>query len=760
MKQKTNHTEYQIIGRIDTLPDINGNTDIYPAQCNLSWNHLLMANSRKIAQSVLTVLLSAMIIYLPFVAPEGFIQGTQTGKAIYFLWALWLALPFAAGILLSRHYGKRIPVSFIDLLLVAWIAWIVLRALLPLRAFNLQWAEYAGLALLYLMLRLLSSTMQKWLLTALVVSGLAQAVYGNLQLWGVYSSHHALFKLTGGFFNPGPYGGYLAALFPVTLWVWSGWVQLGSAPLTDRAQQPAQKATGLPGLLRNLNIVTGRELIKTIAAVTLLCMALVLPASQSRAAWVAMSVSAAYLLWQAGTVRRWWSGFRLAGKIKAALPAMAAIVLLCGMAGLYLLKKDSANGRLFIYRNTLSMIADQPISGHGPGGFAARYMHYQAAFFAKNPEAPQAWQAGDNHYAFNEYLRHAAEYGLVGLLLMLALLVTAFMAKKAKRTESSQAGTRPLLMPARAALISVAVFAMTSYPSDILPIKIVAVWALAAIASETSQVKQTKWSNKCQLILSIFPKVAVLIIAAILMVNMPAFTKRQTAALKTWNQAFTLYGMGAYRQSVDAYVQAWPVLQYNGVFLTNYGKALSMAGRHTEAVEILARAAGTKPGTVVYTSLGDSHKALGQTGESETAYLYAWHMAPARFYPQYLLALLYDETGQYGKAVATARYLLQKEVKVPSKAIDEIREAMHAILEKHSGASYLPGMQKATPVYTVPETCGITSFGKQKGTSNATINYNLNIPEKYIETFKGQQNKKRGAYRSVAPTGKFLLQFW
>jgi len=50
----------------------------------------------------------------------------------------------------------------------------------------------------------------------------------------------------------------------------------------------------------------------------------------------------------------------------------------------------------------------------------------------------------------------------------------------------------------------------------------------------------------------------------------------------------------------------------------------------------------------------------------------------------YLLALLYDETGQHGKAFATARYLLQKEVKVPSKAIDlqqnKTREAYRSVV--------------------------------------------------------------------------------
>jgi len=706
----------------------------------------------KIAMSLPTVLLSAVVIYLPFVAPVGFMQATQTGKAVYFLWALWLALPFTVAALFTRRYGKLNPLSITDLLFVAWIAWIAFRALLHNGAYTLLWAEYAGLALLYFMLRLLPYTMQKWLLAALLVSGLAQAVYGNLQLWGVYPSHHGIFKLTGGFFNPGPYAGYLAAVFPVALCVWLISVMKGNRGTTT-VFDASLSHRGLRTTLSRLKVLLVDKGPAITAAATLLCMALVLPASQSRAAWVAIAVSASWLLWQTGMVQRWWSMLRLPANIKTALPALAAIILLCSMAGLYLLKKDSANGRLFIYRNTLAMIADKPLTGHGPGGFAAGYMHYQAAFFAQNPEAPQAWQAGDNHYAFNEYLRHAAEYGLVGLLLMLALLVAAFTAKPATNMENHQAEGLQLLAPDRAALLSVAVFAVTSYPSDILPIKIVAVWALATIAGETSPVKQTKRGIKTRLNLALFPKLAVLVLAAILIATMPGYIKRQTAALKTWNQAFMLYGMGAYEQSIEAYTEVWTELQYSGAYLTNFGKALSMAGQHAEAIELLLRAAQTQPSTVVYTALGDSHKALGQPDEAETAYLYAWHMAPARFYPQYLLALLYDETGQHGKAIATARYLLQKDVKVSSKAIDEIHEAMRAILEKHSGVNYLPGIKDSFPAYATPAIGINTPDGTETGNINAAINYNL-------ETFTGQQNKTRGAYSSVVSTTRFLLQFW
>jgi O-antigen ligase len=686
-------------------------------------------------------------------------QATQTGKTVYFLWALWLSLPFTVAALFTRRYGKINPLSIIDLLFLVWVAWIAFRALLQGRGFTFQWAGYAGLVLLYFMLRLLPHAMQWWLLAALIVSGLAQAVYGNLQLWGVYPSHHGIFKLTGGFFNPGPYAGYLAALFPLALWIWLALATKGQNCKSAISETlPCHR--GIKASISQVKTYIADKGLAITAAAALLCMALVLPASQSRAAWVAIAVSAAWLLWQAGTAQRWWSGFRLPARIKTALPALAVIILFCGMAGLYLLKKDSANGRLFIYHNTLAMIADKPLTGHGSGGFAANYMHCQAAFFAQNPEAPQAWQAGDNHYAFNEYLRHAAEYGLAGLGLMLVLLVVAFTAKPAKNMESNRAEGSPLILPARAALLSVAVFALTSYPSDILPITIVAVWALATIARETSAVKQTKRGIKTRLNLALFPKAAALVLAGFLLATMPGYINPQTTALKTWDRAFMLYGMGSYIQSIEAYAKIWTELQNNGAYLTNYGKALSMAGQHPDAIEILLRAAQTQPSTVVYTALGDSHKALGQTNEAEAAYLYAWHMAPARFYPQYLLALLYDETGQHSNAIATARYLLQKEVKVPSKAIDEIHEAMRAILEKHSGAGYLPGMKNSIPAYTAPVIGKNIEADKQTEKNKASIISKLNIPEKYLEAFKGQQNKTRGAYRSVVPTGKFLLQFW
>ncbi|MGV8139579.1 MAG: hypothetical protein AB2L20_30650 [Mangrovibacterium sp.] len=86
---------------------------------------------------------------------------------------------------------------------------------------------------------------------------------------------------------------------------------------------------------------------------------------------------------------------------------------------------------------------------------------------------------------------------------------------------------------------------------------------------------------------------------------------------------------------------------------------------------------------VVYTALDDSYKALKETGKAEQAYLHAWHMNPSRFYPKYLLAKLYDESGQKEKAVTTAKELLEKQVKIESIAIEEIRAEMEKIISEN-----------------------------------------------------------------------------
>ena len=55
---------------------------------------------------------------------------------------------------------------------------------------------------------------------SLIILGGVEAVWGLRQIYGLTVSNHSLYALTGSFYNPGPYSGYLAMVFPICLSEW------------------------------------------------------------------------------------------------------------------------------------------------------------------------------------------------------------------------------------------------------------------------------------------------------------------------------------------------------------------------------------------------------------------------------------------------------------------------------------------------------------------------------------------------------------
>lgn len=249
---------------------------------------------------------------------------------------------------------------------------------------------------------------------------------GLLQAMGLRASSCIDFTITGSFDNPGPYGGFIAISLAI----------LGTFVLQNRnAQKWYDKALVI------------------LSSISCALCIIVLPASMSRAAWLAFGAAA--LVWG-------FKELRLADWIRKhkASAAIASVIVIIVMIGVFFLKKDSAIGRLHIWHMELRAIAEEPLTGHGKGSVLGVYGDTQAEYFAEK-ERPEIITkvAGCPEYAFNEYLKIGVEYGIPAMMGIIAVLILLIVLLLKFRS------------PFAYGLIAFCVFAFFSYPLEAVRIK-------------------------------------------------------------------------------------------------------------------------------------------------------------------------------------------------------------------------------------------------------------------------------------------------
>ena len=107
----------------------------------------------------------------------------------------------------------------------------------------------------------------------------------------------------------------------------------------------------------------------------------VLPAGMSRSAWLAAGVSCLCVYaWHMD----WTDKFRLLWQQQRQRVVMVVVggfcVLLLAGYLLFVLKPDSARGRLFMWKITCRAIAEKPLTGYGIHNFAAAYGNAQETY--------------------------------------------------------------------------------------------------------------------------------------------------------------------------------------------------------------------------------------------------------------------------------------------------------------------------------------------------------------------------------------------
>ena len=469
-----------------------------------------------------------------------------------------------------------------------------------------------------------------------MLTGLVEAVWGMQQLHGYAYSNHSLFRLTGSFFNPGPYCGYLAVVLPVCLWT-------------------------------ALRFQKGMRYFGWVCAGAIL---IVLPAGMSRSAWMAAVVACGWVYW---TERIGWEKAKAAyiRYKNATIPFIAIVAILagCAIAGVYGMKQDSADGRLLMWKVTGKAIAGQPLAGTGLGGFPAAYAEAQGGYFATGTATDrEKWVAGCPEYAFNEYLQIGLEQGIGGLIVFVAWLGSMACYGIRNRQQGAAGG-----------MLALAVFAVSSYPLQ-LPSFWVALVFLGAICV-TEDGTQARSST-----LSVSPVRHITMISLLSLASVCLFIlqKGQYEVYKRWGRMQMLYNNKAYESVAEDYHDLHGKLKHKPEFLFEEAQCLSKTGQYTEAIRVLERAKRLSGDPMIRYMIAKNRQAVGDYPEAERELLQAIGILPERLYPYYLLAKLYAEPEfhQADKFQAAAQSLLFKEPKVESTAIREMKAEIKNILEK------------------------------------------------------------------------------
>jgi O-antigen ligase len=477
-----------------------------------------------------------------------------------------------------------------------------------------------------------------------VITGLVEAVWGAMQLYGFTYSQHHLFKITGSFFNPGPYSGWLAMVFPMATFLF----QLK---------------------IKNCKLKIVSQFITILGLLTVICILLILPAAMSRASWLAALGGSIFIVVMYGLQNKTVIDRLKKYKKRLVILSIAAIVLFAvAMTGLFLLKKDSASGRAFTWKIALQTIKENPM-GVGLGNFGGSYGDAQAAYFASGAGTEREEHvAGGVEYAFNEYLQICIETGIIPFLIFLAFVFRVLYL-----------GIRNKNYLPAGSLIALLIFASMSYPFNVLPFVIAFVFlsALCMVGSNDSERQEKK---------RFYPKLVVwafLIIAPASIALCVNKICSMQDAYKKWNRTRALYSMNMYREAAEEYAVQYPYLQDEITFLFEYANSLSKSEQYEKSNEILRRTMQISCDPMLYNIMGKNCQALKEYECAEQSFRKAANLVPNRLYPHYLLAKLYHETGQKDKMEQEINIVMTKTPKVESKAVEEMREELKQLEMKN-----------------------------------------------------------------------------
>ena len=119
-----------------------------------------------------------------------------------------------------------------------------------------------------------------------------------------------------------------------------------------------------------------------------------------------------------------------------------------------------------------------------------------------------------------------------------------------------------------------------------------------------------------------------------------------------------------------------------------YGHTLHKLKEYSVSTAILQEAIYYSSDPMILNIIGKNYQRQKKYNIAERYFIRSIHRLPGRIYPYYLLAKLYAESGAVEKMREMAELVLTKEPKVPSTAIEEMKQEVEILMKESFESVY------------------------------------------------------------------------
>ncbi len=544
---------------------------------------------------------------------------------------------------LSLKKEAKIGVS--DIVVWVFAIYVVINSYLHNAVGSEEFRMSVAYFTLYISCRLMFDRYPKtkdYIVVVVLIAGIYQSVLIVKQIYGLEYSNHSLFAATGSFYNPGPCGIFICAILALAIYI------------TKNSTVEIKKGVDLREYL------TIETLLYVVALLTVVTSLVVVVPTMSRAGCMGLLV--ALVLIYRGEIDTLLDSISKKNKIsRRGLYAISATLILLLLVLVYFVKKGSADGRLFIWRNVIDAFVDSPIFGVGVDGFARSYSASQSKYFVQSMALthynPNIDVVGVPNSVFNELLAISLLLGATGLIFVGYILFVKFR-------DGIKRGNAMVFMA-----ISIFVASLFSYTFYIPINSILFVIAMASITER----KEIKLPSK----LAIF--IIFVVICGNVYINRNF--RNEIKAHREWKECAMFYSMKDYETCVDEYGELLPYFENNHKFMFEYGHSLNKIGKFEESNEILQRGAKHSTDPMFLTIIGNNYAELNMVDKSEQSYLNSYYLCPNRLYPIFQLIKLYNGLGDKEKTRYYIEIFRNKKAKVETNATEDMRNEVEEIID-------------------------------------------------------------------------------